>query len=702
MIFSRNKLSLLSIFTLLLTTGLAIPQHPQSQQDNLDQVLRQTIEKRSQELLDQTLDQTSDQTGNPYSHVARELLLNYENEVSPATHEKSNDHSRTTGDDGRIELTLPKLSPFTKRAMALRILQKSENEKLTTPGNLLHPKTIRDLNLFFYDPSNPKFTILEHIKRTETILGETVLARMLVNPTIDTLELRRRQRIIYLLATHPKLFAALKEILRAFHEEEELLLSLWNPEDIIYGKNIRETFYKGDFNWESGYWNSSTKLELNARRDDFLMFATPIASYLIPDAILPLAMGYFKKNKPSKTGTYEKSNLERYLPLISLAMTVGMSAAWIRNALHNKKHIVAHLRRRFKSLVNYSHTLSKMADIITQTPDLELLLKEFSPVRNFLQSHNNEQRKFIEHLNTPAFSSGDYFTSRVGMVFDALPMFMRLKDTFGPSLETIGQLDAYLSLAELYREHSNTPVRYTFAKYKKQTDQIGQPYLSMQKFWHPMLSPHTAVPNNITLGENGQKDMLLTGPNAAGKSTVLKSIALTAILAQTIGIVPADSVTITPFHKILTHLNVVDDIEHGRSGFEEEAIQAQDLIEQATENPKKRSLIVFDEMYNSVSPDGGEVGAFSNAEYLSRLDNTMVTFATHFPKLKSIPRYTDGRFKNYKMVINFDNDGKIQNTYKLYEGASDQVVALDLLREEGIAPEMLEIAYKFLGRQPKQ
>jgi DNA mismatch repair ATPase MutS len=102
----------------------------------------------------------------------------------------------------------------------------------------------------------------------------------------------------------------------------------------------------------------------------------------------------------------------------------------------------------------------------------------------------------------------------------------------------------------------------------------------------------------------------------------------------------------------------------------------------------------MDEMWNSVTPKEGEAAIFGFTQELSANPNVMIAFATHFQKLKSLPHYTDHRFKNFKVVVNRLADRSIQNTYRLEDGASDQVIALDLLKQEGIAPEILDIAYK--------
>ena len=295
-------------------------------------------------------------------------------------------------------------------------------------------------------------------------------------------------------------------------------------------------------------------------------------------------------------------------------------------------------------------------------------------------------------LLTNTFSGEPSYFSFKGRVLAAYALMKEIRQELAPALFALGEVDAYLSCAKLMEKHENKENRFTFATYVDQ----DAPYINLQNMWHPFVSSEKAIANSIELGGQYTKNIILTGPNAGGKSTFSKGLATSLLLAQTIGIVPAQSLVFTPFAKINTYMNITDDTAAGNSLFKSEVLRAQQLLETInTLDKNKFSFSVIDEMFSGTSPKEGEAASYAVAKNLATNSNSIAVIATHFPKLKELET-TLGTFKNYQVrVIRYD-DGSFSYPFKLEEGAADQNVALDILQQQGFDSSILDDAQAIL------
>lgn len=261
-------------------------------------------------------------------------------------------------------------------------------------------------------------------------------------------------------------------------------------------------------------------------------------------------------------------------------------------------------------------------------------------------------------------------------------------------LLALAEVDAYLSCANLYKEHQDGTNVYSFAKYIEQ----DTPYLNVQNMWNPFVGPEKSVANSVELGRNLPQNIILTGPNAGGKSTFSKGITLNTLLAQTIGIVPAASCTLTPFAKVNTYMNISDDTAGGNSLFKTEVMRAQELLNTILTLPKNQfSLSVMDEMFSGTSPKEGEAASYAVAKNIGSHKHSMAIIATHFPLLKELETETQN-FKNYQVRVVHHEDGSFSYPFMLEKGAADQNVAISILQNEGFESSILAEAHAILNR----
>ncbi len=182
----------------------------------------------------------------------------------------------------------------------------------------------------------------------------------------------------------------------------------------------------------------------------------------------------------------------------------------------------------------------------------------------------------------------------------------------------------------------------------------------------------------------------------------MKGIVVSLILAQSFGIAPATKLEFTPFNKIMTYLNITDDIAAGNSHFEAGVLRAQELVEMA-KNLKAHEFgfVAVDELFNGTTYREGQAAAYSLIEFLGTQPNILCTTATHFPLVAELEEKTKGTlFKNYKVSVDYDDKGHIKYRFKLEPGVSHQSVALDILREKGFENDFLARAHEVLKEIP--
>ena len=183
------------------------------------------------------------------------------------------------------------------------------------------------------------------------------------------------------------------------------------------------------------------------------------------------------------------------------------------------------------------------------------------------------------------------------------------------------------------------------------------PVIDAHNFWNPFINPDTVVVNNATFNTSCPNS-ILTGPNTGGKSTVIKGIMINVLMAQTFGIAPSQSLTMTPFSKLNCFMNISDDIATGASLFKSEVMRAKkllDMVQGLKEN--EFSFVIIDEVFTGTSPQEGEVAALRFAEKLGSYTNNTSIIATHYPKMANLQEKTNGVFHNHHVEI-LRNDGR--------------------------------------------
>lgn len=196
------------------------------------------------------------------------------------------------------------------------------------------------------------------------------------------------------------------------------------------------------------------------------------------------------------------------------------------------------------------------------------------------------------------------------------------------------------------------------------------------------------IPNDVKLGNGEAKFCLLTGANAAGKSTIMRTTALAVILSQIGCYLPATKATLSPVDKIMTRLGANDNILQGKSTFFVELSETKKILSQATPS----SLVILDELGRGGSSSDGYAIAESVLYQLATHINSMGFFATHFGSL-GLSFENHPQIKPMRMgIIVEPNSRNITFLYKLEDGAASGSFGMNVAAMCGIPSEVVENA----------
>jgi len=206
---------------------------------------------------------------------------------------------------------------------------------------------------------------------------------------------------------------------------------------------------------------------------------------------------------------------------------------------------------------------------------------------------------------------------------------------------------------------------------------------NLKNNYYAVLKNIEHIKNNIKL----EKNMIITGPNASGKTTVIKSVLINIILTQQFGCGFYDSAKLKPYKYIHCYLNIPD--TSGRDSlFQSEARRCKDILDIINDNKKDCHLCVFDELYSGTNPEEAIIGSTAFMEYLVKNKYVSSMLTTHFlsicEKLKDNKNIT-----NYHMDVTKQNN-KITYNYLLKEGISKVKGGLNVLYDMNYPKEIIE------------
>lgn len=607
-----------------------------------------------------------------------------------------------------------------KRSAVFKILERSSLKERFVSNSISDDPTLwQDLNLFC-GQKNLSVYLASTIDRTRTAFGRAVLYSMLINPTACIEEVQRRQSIIRSLLASPDLLEKLDKELRCIEESENMVISFW-CEDPIRQEIKRDRYLQWPIKWVNDYVNKSETclsiLNSWSHIERFLYFRDYLLGFLFVTTHHGLALAHAQSPAMVEEmatwlqhdrGITAGPMLSECLP--RLEDTIGKNILGILAGLYalmNIQESFSWARDQFYLDSCLHIKMMHLAQCMQGIKELNALVSSNKKLRQYFPSASfditrlaGEDKADIRQLFTllthPNFKEKPSFTSHKGRSLLCFKLMNENKNSFEDIFASIGEIDAYVSLAKLFKEHEQSAIKYCFVECVPS----DKPMIEIKDFWNQFVDQKKIVLNSLSLGtSNTRGNIIITGPNTGGKSTVLKAVATNILMAQSFGIAPAREMKLTPFSKIASYMNIRDDIAAGNSLFKAQVLRAQELLEFVQSLDKNAfCFIIIDEMFNGTSPLEAEASAYSVAKNLGKHSNNMCLIATHFPLLTSLEKDTH-LFSNYSVQVEQSSDGSIVCPFKLKPGISHQHIALDILRAQGVNGSILDDAHAIINNR---
>lgn len=560
------------------------------------------------------------------------------------------------------------------------------------------------------------FAILAKYNHNQTTSGFRMMQQQCITGMTDDLSiLKARQERIKFLHQNPELVENLSKILNQSIDGEKRFLSLFKAID----QSARNLYFS--ISWLSQFNENSTAMEASAR----LSTTLPIALQFLDWIIMPIGLNLIqdietnyrintvtKKDIPGLIGraTYKSLINIKDTPKLQVefwkkiygtsdSVAIGLTTTLTLIKIYNLYTIGKNTKDQFDIIYNKQQDLIKISDLIKSLKNLHTTIgknidlvhvmpAEYAKLTELFDTTSTETSQdlkiLVKRLLSSSFSGeGSYLFSQQGKILATHHALARIKGELVSYLETLGQIDAYLATVKLYEQFKNHEnAQFCLPEYiNNQT-----PVFMIENFWHPLLDANTVVCNNLNMGTNqSNANLIITGPNAGGKTTSLTALIINLIFAQSLGIAPCSSLQITPFAKIHSSLDITTNLREGLSLFAAEVDRAKKLknsIESC--NSDQKTFTIIDELFTGTAEaTAADIGA-QFATKLANMRHSMMIITTHIKHLTKLETDTN-LFANYKVAdAIIDQDGNITYPFKLVKGISDQNIAALMMKQQNI------------------
>jgi len=473
------------------------------------------------------------------------------------------------------------------------------------------------------------------------------------------------------------------------------IVDIWNELKIESG--FREKYYYIDWKF----------IEFLNKSEIFLQFISiynlfsPIFSLMVPIIILIIPFFILKmKGLPLTISEYidvlkivAQTNAIGKLFTVNFAEISGqerlyifISAAFYLISIYQNIMVCVRFNNNMKLIHNHFREINVYLDSTLYSMNNYL---NYSKDLNTHQKFNDNLRakiSILENINQKIKSISEYKLynlrkfqeiGRVLKYFYELHTNVEYEDAIMYSIGFNGYIDCLEGLQNNVKERK---VNYaTFITNNKKS--------IFNKSYYACLKDNNPVKNTIKF----KKNMIITGPNASGKTTILKSTLINIILTQQFGCGFYDSAKFAPFKHIHCYLNIPD--TSGRDSlFQAEARRCKEILDIISDNKKESHFCAFDELYSGTNPEEAETSAAAFMIYLQKFKNVSSILTTHFIKVcKKLDKIKG--IQNCKMVTE-KNNNKLKYMYKIEPGISDIKGGINVLTEMNYPKEIIENTIK--------
>ncbi|MFM6061962.1 MAG: DNA mismatch repair protein MutS [Microcystis panniformis] len=536
-----------------------------------------------------------------------------------------------------------------------------------TRRNLEITQTVRDGS--FYG------SLLWAIDRTCTAMGSRALRRWLLQPLLDFRGIRARQDTIQELKDNPSLRQDIRQKLREIYDIERLSgrvgAGTANARDLL---SLAASLVKlADLAALVAAGNSPYLKALQQIPADLEKLGQQVIAHLVESPPLHL-----------KEGGVIREGIDAQLD--ALRRDYQEVIDWFKNLETTEKE-----RTGISNLkVNYNKTFGYYISLPRSKADFapkeyvrkQTLVNEERYITTELKEKENIILTAVDELNK--------------LEYEIFSDLRRQVAEFSPEIREVATkvaaLDVLAGLAEIA----------VYQGYCRPEIADGR-LIDIKDGRHPVVEQSLGagffVPNSINLGNQEGLEypdlIILTGPNASGKSCYLRQVGLIQLLAQTGSFVPAKSAKISICDRIFTRVGAVDDLATGQSTFMVEMNETANILNHATE----RSLVLLDEIGRGTATFDGLSIAWSVAEYLATVLQSRTIFATHYHELNELASILEN-VANYQVTVK-ELPHEIVFLHQVRPGGADKSYGIEAGRLAGLPASVIDRAMQVMGQIEK-
>lgn len=518
--------------------------------------------------------------------------------------------------------------------------------------------TIRNLELFSSNGDRTCNCFADVIDRTQTPMGGRLLRRWIAMPIKDIARLNRRQEVVEYLVENPDFKEAMGECIMGIGDIERIASRIASlrvtPRELVQLKNSLASLETLKAMFESS--DSDVMHELASRIDTLEQIRKRLETEIYPDPA---------NNQIQKGGI--------------IADGVNAELDDLRRIARNGKSVLAQIQQReidatgITSLkIGYNNVFGYYIEVRNthkdKVPEEWIRKQTLTGAERYITAELKEyEEKILGAEEKILFIEAQIYNEIISFISSYLRELQA-------DAHIVAHSDCLHSFATMAIERRY--VRPSLDEGKRLEIKAGR---------HPVIETlmpvgESYIPNDITLDNDEQQIIMITGPNMSGKSALLRQTALIILMAQMGSFVPAKSAKIGIVDKIFTRVGASDNISQGESTFMVEMLESASILN----NISDRSIVLLDEIGRGTSTYDGISIAWAMVEYLHNhpTARAKTLFATHYHELNEMEQMCP-RVKNYHVSVK-ELDNTIVFLRKLERGGTEHSFGIHVARMAGM------------------
>ena len=518
----------------------------------------------------------------------------------------------------------------------------------STKRNLELTETMRD--------KAKRGSLLWVLDKTKTAMGGRMLRSYIETPLMDKARIEDRLDSIDSMNVNVISRDELREYLSSIYDMERLMtrisMKTANPRDLLsfktslaylpYIKNIINEFNGNIF--KSMYESFDTLQDIYHLLDASIDEDAPIT---------------IREGGIFKTGYNEHIDNYRDKKLNSKSILAELEAR------ERDKTGIKNLRIKFNRVFGY---------FLEVTNSYKSLVPDYFIRKQTLTNAERFTTDELSNLSSEILSAEE---NLYGLEYDE---FVKLRDVLANETARVQKTAEYIATIDVLASLSYVAMHNNYVRPAINNDGI----IEIENGRHPvierMIGQGEFIPNDTFLDNQGNRIMIITGPNMAGKSTYMRQSALICLMAQIGSFVPADKASISMSDRIFTRVGASDDLSKGQSTFMVEMSEVANILRNAT----KDSLIIMDEIGRGTSTFDGLSIAWAVVEYIADKETigAKTLFATHYHELTDLEDKLSS-VNNYSIAIKHDGNSLVF-LRKIIRGGADRSYGIEVAELAGV------------------